>query len=114
MHSLLEQIILVVLTLNLLLPVILFMFYYGTRSKWWATPLGKAFMLQQAAVVGLAVLSLIRTLWPFENWVFGLKVALLSVGIYAFWVIFASLRRIQKDTLTTTIQTVETEKEKEL
>lgn len=78
-----------------ILPLGLFVFYYGTRSKWWTTPLGKIVMGLLVSILAMLTIGLVARVFDPEwlNLVRFVVYGAMNVGLWHFlWVLRVTQR----------------------
>ncbi|WP_434177098.1 putative phage holin [Brachybacterium conglomeratum] len=78
-----------------IIPVGLFVFYCGTRSKWWATPLGRVIMGLLLSILAVLTIGLVARVFDPEwlNLVRFFVYGAMNVGLWHFlWVLRVTQR----------------------
>lgn len=96
MSDLMSRVIGDTILVILLVPLVLFIFLYGTRSPWRLTPLGRSLMLQKLLLVLLVGFSLFSTIvhdYPGYVWI---RILIYLAVAAALWTDVYLLRQVQK------------------
>lgn len=78
-----------------IVPLGLFIFYYGTRSQWWVTPLGRVvlgLLLSILAMLGIGLVAFVFDPW-WLNIVRAVVYGAMNIGLWHFlWVLRTTQR----------------------